>query len=224
MKTEKELIAFNKYLESDKFILHPTYAEVIGQPSEEEYFSAIRALSQMEGSVHWCIGDIANSYVGQYGSMARLAHNVGYSCGTVYNDRLTVGKYEVSWRHEILSFEHHRVAVPWKDREDWLKKAEENGWSVSQMQAARKKEKGTASPNFDDFRRAASELLSIADGLLQEYKKSRRAFRDEFEEIIEQLLHEVEGLQFEVSITKYRYTPEPLTRKDFELEPEESLH
>jgi len=220
VKTEKELTRLNQYLETDKFILHDNYAEVIGDPSEEEYFSVLRLLSRLDMSIHWCVGDIAIGYKGKYGSMTRLARNVQLAPGTIHVDRYVAATYKPLWRHKSLSFEHHKIAASWPDRERWLKQAEESNWSTSEMKAARDKEKPPPSPKFDEFRRAASELLNTGDLLLQEYKRRRTPFREEFQDVIQQLLHEVEGLQFEVSITDYRYPPKPLTRRDFGLDEE----
>jgi len=219
VETGKQVTTFNEYLISPSFKLHTNCLIVIGKPPEKEYIFAFRNINQMQETAHWWIGDLANSYEGQYGSIKRLAEDLQFELGTIYNDKSVAAKYEPSCRHEGLSYEHHRIAAPWKDREYWFKRAEENAWPVRNMQLVRKKEKGTESPTFDDFRRTASQLLNISDGLLQEYKQARPMFRDEFEELVEQLLNEVKGLQFEVDITKLRYPPKLLlTRKDFTLD------
>ena len=219
MGTGKELTTFNQYLESPSFKADREHLTIIGKPSLEQCVLVGRRIVEIQASP-WLLGDLCIYVEFEYGGIKEFAQQIGKSPGTLYDYKSVATAYEISKRIENVTFEHHSIAKKWQARDYWLNKAAEKQWSADKMKAARKKQKGWDRARFNEFEKAAAELFNIGDRLLQQYKESRRPFRDEFEELIEKLLHEVQGLQFEVSITNYRYPLEPLTRKDFELDKE----
>lgn len=85
-------------------------------------------LKDIDGAVRWWIGDWLNYGEKRYGEMYSQALDAtDYAYGSLANAKHVASKYEISCRHENLSFEHHYVALGAEDPQAALQWALENG-------------------------------------------------------------------------------------------------
>lgn len=93
-------------------------------------------LGQMEMSLPWWIGDWWNEGDRQFGEKhAQAVDAVGLAYATIRVYAWVAGKVEPRRRRASLSFGHHQVVAALKPKEqtEWLKRAEAEKWSRSQL-------------------------------------------------------------------------------------------
>jgi len=130
------------------FTLYPNGIVVRGKPSSDEYNEAFNRLKFVENATSWWWGDLASARERDYGSLKELSDNLGVDYNTLRTYQWVVEQYEVSIRIDTLSFIHHRIAAPLRDRLKWLVRAKENNWSPKELKLAILKSKIEA-PTFD---------------------------------------------------------------------------
>jgi len=116
------------------FELHPTGLTVIGKPTKEEYDQAFSRLSFIESAQSWWYGDLANAREKHYGSLDEMAEGLNINYSSLQNYQWVSNQYKLSTRVDSLSFRHHLIAAPLVDRQGWLEKAEEKGWSTRTLE------------------------------------------------------------------------------------------
>lgn len=164
-----------------------------------EYLGAI--LFRLEGSINWLIGDWLNYGENhKYGEMEAIAEKLGRKASSLYDVKYVCSNIEFSARAENLSFRHHKlVAKMGRDEQRyWLRRAEENGWSIAQMRAEITKD--TNPPTPPEYRVADPETMKTIKRLLS---LDRRLFQNASREMkieiraeiaeIRRWLDEVEG-------------------------------
>lgn len=101
-----------------------------------EWLSIGPSLSKMEEAVHWWIGDWLNYGERKWGEDYAQAMDItGFTYATVTTDAWVAKSVKVSRRRETLFWSHHREVASLKPKEQdrWLKRAEEQGWSMRRL-------------------------------------------------------------------------------------------
>lgn len=102
----------------------------------DEWERTGRQIVGLVNSSVWCLGDWVvygeKEYVDRY---RRAIEAVGLDYQTLRNYAWVARKFEPSRRRERLSFQHHAevAALPPAEQDEWLDRAEERGWSRSQL-------------------------------------------------------------------------------------------
>lgn len=120
------------------FKLSRTGLEAIGNPTYQQWEALGETLKEVEGAVHWWIGDWVNYGEKHYGeTYAQAVEETPFTQGTIQNDAWVARSVETSRRREVLSFAHHQEVAPLppQAQEDLLDRAEEEGWTRNQMRA-----------------------------------------------------------------------------------------
>jgi len=124
-----------------KFELGQTGLIITGNPTYEDWANCGGMLAQIEGSVHWWIGDWVN-----YGEMAygekysQALEDTEFSEKTLWNDAWVCSRFEISRRREKLPYSYHIdvAALNQEEADRLLDQAEKEGWTRAQLRAAKK--------------------------------------------------------------------------------------
>jgi hypothetical protein len=112
-----------------------------GEPTFEEWQSALDFAVNADKSIHFWIGDILN-----YGEKRpwgkryeEAIEKTGFDYQTLMDDKWVAASVQFSSRKENLSFSHHKVVAPYAPQEQaiLLEKAETMGLSVTQLRKQR---------------------------------------------------------------------------------------
>src|SRR5919106_923468 len=95
--------------------------------SEERLLAYLEA-DRQQGSAQWTKGDLLLDLEDE--SLMEFSQHVNDSYQQLRNYKWVSSCYPVSVRTDTLSWTHHERIAARDDREEWLKKAEENRWSV----------------------------------------------------------------------------------------------
>ena len=116
--------------------------------SKEDFENIASRLIFASDSVLFWLGDLLNIAEQRYGEcFAKMIALTGYAYQTLADAKWVCSKLEFSLRIENLSYTHHKTALSEcdgvaKEASEWLKEAEENKWSISQMRVHIRKSKG----------------------------------------------------------------------------------
>jgi hypothetical protein len=102
----------------------------------QRWLSVGQQLSAVATSSAWCLGDWLAYGQDNYGSRYQKAvERTGLVYQTLRNYVWVARRFELSRRRETLSFGHHAevASLPQPEQDFWLRKAEELGWSTSQL-------------------------------------------------------------------------------------------
>ena len=129
-----------------KVVLTKTSLTVKKDLSIEEWLEIGKCLKEITGSVQWWIGDWLNEGEKRYGEMySRALDRSDYKYMSLAQFKYVAKKIESSRRLEKLSFYHHLEVAKLtpKEQRKWLKKAEQNEWSVKELRLTIREEKRT---------------------------------------------------------------------------------
>lgn len=103
--------------------------------SYEDHISAWIQAAQEINERHWMLGAIAASLEKKYseGIIRKFAGEVVVTATTIYDHAKVYRTFENSDRSEILSWTHHKIAAYASDPVEFLREAEDEGWSVKEM-------------------------------------------------------------------------------------------
>ena len=141
----------------------------------DEWEGVGKILGQVEGAVHWWIGDWLNFGEAEWGEMYTQAlDETGYANGTLRKDKYIAGRFELFRRRNNLPWSHHAEVADMEeeDQEILLDKAEKEGWSNQRLRKEKrnyKRLKSLPSPEemeqsskfqliHDEFENAAQEI------------------------------------------------------------------
>jgi hypothetical protein len=108
----------------------------IGNPTYEQWESAIKFVQRSEQAVHFWLGDLLNLGNNLYGEKYTQAVELtGFDYGTLANDSSVARAIPQPIRKPELSFEHHRVVAKLnpEDQEKWLDKAVDENLTVKEL-------------------------------------------------------------------------------------------
>jgi hypothetical protein len=112
--------------------------KVRGEVSLEEWEEAGRQLVKLNGSVMWWVGDWACYGAGRFGEKYdAVIAATGYEYQSIANAKWVASRVKFSRRRENLSFGHHAevASLSAGAQRDWLKRAEQEGWSVRDLRS-----------------------------------------------------------------------------------------
>jgi hypothetical protein len=118
-----------------------------------EWASAGRRLGTVGRCIQWLIGDwiaYGNEKFGE--RYARASKITGYDTQTLMNMVYVASRFSVSRRRENLSWSHHEslAAVDVKEQDEWLDRATEHRWSVSDLRTMRRMSRKEEGSGADD--------------------------------------------------------------------------
>lgn len=123
-------------LSHPNFRFTPTGVEVISKPSFEVWQETFNIVAQMAHRSMWYLGDLLRLGEVWYSDLASQEDGDGkYDYNTLADAKWVCCAVESSWRHELLSFSHHRLVAKFEPREQkyWLDEAEKHGWSEKEL-------------------------------------------------------------------------------------------
>jgi hypothetical protein len=172
--------------------------EVIGSPSFEEWKECGSKLREVEKSIQWAIGDWLNYGERRYGEKYREAMEVtGLTYQTLADAKWAASRFDISCRHENLSFKHHRevAALPPAQADALLSRAESEGLSARDVRALVKASKPRAKPavHREPAFLAHEECEEIAAWLRARRESWPTEFRSAFIARLRLILDEMEG-------------------------------
>lgn len=110
---------------------------IAGDTSFEEWSSFGEWLQSAERSLMWWIGDWMRFGEHKWGEKyAQAIAATGHAYQTLRDAAWVSGAYDLSCRHDKLSWTHHREAAALPERHRILDEAESAGWSVRETRAA----------------------------------------------------------------------------------------
>ena len=114
--------------------------------SWEQAISIGMQLREAKDNSQWQLGDLAANVEKKYGTNAleKFANEIGINKKSLQQYRRVALAFPKDKRISFLSHRHHLILAARKDRFDWLEKAADNSWSVSQLQFEIKKSEGKA--------------------------------------------------------------------------------
>jgi len=123
------------------FSLTPTGMVIDGQPTADEWDQAGDMLSQAHGALQWWIGDwlLCGEGRPEWGDKyTEACEKFGREYSTLASYKNVATSVEFCVRTQNLSWEHHKIVAPFTkpQQKKWLKKAEKEGWSVSELRKA----------------------------------------------------------------------------------------
>jgi hypothetical protein len=130
------VIKENKDIVYSGFRLHKNGLNPVGNPTFEQWESVGEFIKKSGQSVQFWLGDWLNYGEARWGEKYSQALDAtDYSLGTLQNVSWVANSVPSSRRHENLSFSHHQnvAQLEPEDQDKWLKKAEEEGWTVFEM-------------------------------------------------------------------------------------------
>lgn len=108
--------------------------------SYERWVEVIRALTRMGNATAWAIADAVfyGQYEGYGMKYAQALELTGLSYQTLRNYAMVAGRFDPSRRRDKLSLQHHLevAALPEREQDAWLDRAEAGGWSRDQLREA----------------------------------------------------------------------------------------
>lgn len=108
-----------------------------GEMSSEQWLELGQQLATVDRSMQWIIGDWwAYGAERKYGDGEEVAEAVGLDYKTVRTYAGVSRSFELSTRVDNLSHRHHMVLVGRDDRQEWLKRAVDSGWSCRTLSDA----------------------------------------------------------------------------------------
>ncbi len=117
------------------FTLSAVGVVIEGQPSLEEWQTAMQYVHRAGGAVMWWLGDLLVHGEKDYGELASQegVDDGKYDRKTLRNAKYTAVNVHLSRRRDTLSWGHHAEVAGFSssDQTKLLKKAEKEGWSVA---------------------------------------------------------------------------------------------
>jgi hypothetical protein len=133
--------------------------------TRDEYETLGYVLGGMHETLKWAIGDYLIDGERRYGQEAyQLQEALGLSEESRRQYVRVAEAIPMSRRHPELTWSHHRsvAALEPAEQDEWLAKAEENGWSKADLEAHRKPD-GTTQVVVNEVIRAANEVVDTAE-------------------------------------------------------------
>jgi hypothetical protein len=132
----------------------------------EERLLAYWEADRQQSSAQWIKGDLLLDLEDE--SLKEFSEHVSDSYQTLKKYRWMASRYDQVLRRTDLFYSHHELVAARDDREEWLKKAAEQHWSVRQM------EREILHANVEEARR--EKIKSIAQDSSQPGEFVQRVF------------------------------------------------
>lgn len=104
--------------------------------SWEEAVTKGQELRAAKDNSQWDLGDLSLEVDSVYGqdSLGRFANEIGMNKKSLQQYRRVSAAYPPETRSPYLSHRHHLILAPRKDRFEWLEKAHDNNFTVTQLE------------------------------------------------------------------------------------------
>lgn len=134
---EKELNLYEDVsIVKDSCKFTPTSLNINKDLPIEDWENIGGLLKNIDRANQWWLGDWMNYGEGKYGEMySQALEATDYEYGTLRNLKWVAENIKMSSRRDNLSFKHHTEVAKFSPelQDEFLKKAEENKWSVSEL-------------------------------------------------------------------------------------------
>lgn len=173
------------------YTLTPIGLQIGNNATHEEWQQLGQILRRLDGSLQWLIGDWLVQGEMVWGeSYEAIAQATGYDPKTLYQFKWVASNIQFSLRRENLTFGHHKLVVGLQpiQQQHWLIKADDAGWSISQLRAAMKPK--ADSPTLDIVTRYQQKLREMR----RELKVVGRGERAQVAILLRQLADAIDGL------------------------------
>lgn len=147
--------------------LSTTSANFKPETDFKDWLEAGRKLCEVSACSLWWIGDWLNYGEAKWGKKYEAAVEViGYDYVTLKAAAWVARSIKVSTRIQSLSWSHHRevASEEIKDKAKWLRKAQENNWTVSELRRAIR-ESGAEFHDNERSRNAFNVMKWAMDGV-----------------------------------------------------------
>lgn len=134
--------------------------------TREDYEALGFMLGSMHETLKWAIGDYLLEGERRYGQEAyQLQEALGISEESRRQYVRVAEAIPMSRRHPELTWSHHRAvsALEPSEQDEWLRRAEESGWSKADLEAHRHPEKEKTQVVVDEVIRAGNEVVDTAE-------------------------------------------------------------
>jgi hypothetical protein len=110
--------------------------EIKAHISWEEAVSKGQDLRSAKDNSQWDLGDLSLEVDTAYGqdSLDKFANDIGINKKSLQQYRRVSAAFTKEQRNPYLSHRHHLLLVPQEDRLKWLELANDNNWTVSQLE------------------------------------------------------------------------------------------
>jgi hypothetical protein len=128
-----------------------------------EWASTGRRLGTVGRCIQWLIGDWIAWGNERFGERySRASKITGYDTQTLMNMVYVASRFSLSRRRENLSWSHHEAlaAVGAEEQEEWLDRAADHRWSVSDLRMMVRMSRKEADSASDDADSAPSSVVS----------------------------------------------------------------
>jgi len=150
------------------FTLTPLGLVVRGHVSEEDWLQVGGALRRLQNSLQWLVGDWLLLGERKWGrTYDYVAGLLGWDAATLRDLSWVCDHVRISVRTDKLTFAHHRLvaALAADEQRQWLRAAEQRGWSVRALRAAL---------NGVELPAPKRGVERLADGVLRERADAER--------------------------------------------------
>jgi len=114
--------------------------------TRQQWENAGHTLSAIEGCLSWYLGDWLAASKNEewgYGDLKELCEEMSWNYGTARNCKSVCDAYELSCRHDKLTFEHHSIAQG-PDQDELLQWAAENNATTSELRHEKRRRRDLA--------------------------------------------------------------------------------
>jgi hypothetical protein len=129
--------------------------------SLSEWTAVGTALSRVERAYRWWVGDWLNYGTAEYGQMyAQALATTGLEYSTLADCKWVAECVDFSRRRETLSWSHHRevAGLEQSEQDEWLDRADAQGWTHKELRAWIKGSKRKALPTHTPLLRFCQDL------------------------------------------------------------------
>lgn len=126
-----------------------------GRLNMDQASSLASTLEQVGWVYQFAWGDLLNHAEAWFGEQYTQLAPAGSEGQTIAKWKWVAGKFALERRHRLLTYSHHEEVAKLESKEEqdeWLDKCEREGWSVRELRAALKENKGdggrTVKPTF----------------------------------------------------------------------------
>lgn len=162
---DEHVVQLMLFLE-DAHALTPTGLNLPDDLTTDQYRNLFKFLGRVKRASSWWVGDALNAAEGPMGEeFAQAVHETGLEEQTLLNYSYVCRQIPAERRIQNLPFSVHAevAALPPKEQKAWLKKANEGGWSRSELRARMKAKRAETKPQLP-----VDDDGAVSPGLLEE--------------------------------------------------------
>lgn len=178
----------------DGFKLTRVGLSPVGKPDLDTWKKAGGSLQQMDGAIHWWIGDWLNYGHEHYehGQYEEALEVLPFTYSTITHDKWVAQQIESCRRRQNLSWSHHATVAPLEleQQEELLAEAEKEGWTRAELRRRIKEPWGdddngdTADAEYSKTESFAMAAADVAISQLDRVKPANPARSKAFAKVL----------------------------------------